>query len=423
MTVANYNNNENNKNNNLRITSDELKKKIDKGEDIFILDVRNQHEHDVWSVSYDRYQDTPVIPVDTITSRAALKQIPKDKEIITFCTHGQRSSNAAKMLSELGYRVKTIEGGLDGWSNLYDIALVDIGSDIPLKIWQIRRISKGCMSYLVASLKDKKATVIDATCNIDTVIKNILEENELKITRVIDTHMHADHLSGATRIASKYGAEISVSSLEKYNTENIDSEKYLKRRLIQDGEKLEIGDEIYLEAVHTPGHTDGSISFKLEVKGTSKLKTDNGGVGNNTDNSNTNITDSKYLLFTGDTIFVNGVGRPDLHNKSEEYTQKLYQTYQQKLFNLPDKTIILPSHYSLSFKHEKPVFDTIESIKQKLKSISKSEKDFINYVTSNIPPQPMNYEQIVSINRNMISCDRVEQQNLEAGPNSCGIKA
>ncbi len=420
MTVANYDNNENN---NLRITSDELKKKIDEGEDIFILDVWNQHEHDAWSVSYDRYQDTPVIPVATITSSAALKQIPKDKEIITFCTHGQRSSNAAKILSELGYRVKTIEGGLDGWSSLYDVVLVDIDSDIPLKIWQIRRISKGCMSYLIASLQDKKATVIDATCNIDTVIKNILEENELKITRVIDTHMHADHLSGATRIASKYGAEIAVSSLEKYNTENIDSEKNLKSRLIQDGEKLEIGDEIYLEAVHTPGHTDGGISFKLEVKGTNKLKTDSRVVSNNTDNSNTNITDSKYLLFTGDTIFVNGVGRPDLHNKSEEYTQKLYQTYQQKLFNLPDKTIILPSHYSLSFKHEKPVLDTIQSIKQKLKSNSKSEKDFMNYVISNIPPQPMNYEQIVSINRNMISCDRVEQQNLEAGPNSCGIKA
>ena len=118
------------------------------------------------------------------------------------------------MLSKLGYRVKVIEGGLEGWSNLYDIALVGTDSDI-LKIWQIRRVSKGCMSYLVASLKDKKATIIDATCKIDTVLKDIVEENGLKITRVIDTHMHADHLSGATRIASKYGAEISVHSLRK----------------------------------------------------------------------------------------------------------------------------------------------------------------------------------------------------------------
>ena len=59
MTVANNDRNDNNKNNNLRITSDELKKKIDKGEDMFILDVRNQHEHDAWSVSYDRVSKYP----------------------------------------------------------------------------------------------------------------------------------------------------------------------------------------------------------------------------------------------------------------------------------------------------------------------------------------------------------------------------
>ena len=410
MKVANNNSNDNNKNHNLRITSDELKKKIDNGEDIFILDVRNQHEHNAWSVSYDRYQDTPVIPVDTITSSASLKQIPKDKEIVTFCTHGQRSSNAAKMLSELGYKVKTIEGGLDGWSNLYDIAVVETDSDI-LKIWQIRRVSKGCMSYIVASLKDKKATIIDPTCKFETVLKDILEENGLKITRVIDTHMHADHLSGSTRIASKYGAEISISSLEKYDTKDLDSEKSMKHTLIHDGEKLEIGDGIYLEAIHTPGHTDGSISFKLEIRGTGEMKTEN------------DVRNSKYFLFTGDTIFVNGVGRPDLHKKSEEYAQKLYQTYQQKLFNLLDKAVILPAHYNSGFKHAKPVFDTIKSIKQKLNSITQSEKDFLNYITSNIPPQPMNYEQIVSINKNLTPCDRVEQQDLESGPNSCGISA
>ncbi len=77
--------------NNLIIKPDELKKKIDKGEDVFIVDVRNQQEHDMWSLSYDRYQDSTVIPVDKIDLAESLKQIPKDKEIITFCTHGQRS--------------------------------------------------------------------------------------------------------------------------------------------------------------------------------------------------------------------------------------------------------------------------------------------------------------------------------------------
>ena len=64
------------------------KKKIDSGEDIFIIDVRNREEHESWKVSYDRYKDTAVIPIDDLSSPEALKQIPKDKEVVTFCGHG-----------------------------------------------------------------------------------------------------------------------------------------------------------------------------------------------------------------------------------------------------------------------------------------------------------------------------------------------
>ncbi len=132
---------------------------------------------------------------------------------------------------------------------------------------------------------------------------------------------------------------------------------------------------------------------------------------------------SNYYLFTGDTIFVNGVGRPDLHDKSEDYTNKLYHTYHDVIFNLPDKTIILPAHYSSYFENEKPVLDSLGAIKQKLTSIIDPKNRFINFVTSNIPPHPMNYEKIVYLNKNLISCDRVNQADLESGPNSCGIKA
>lgn len=158
----------------LTIKPEELKKKIDKGEDIFILDVRNQEEHDKWSVSYDKYKDSSIIPIDQISSIESLQHLPKDKEIVTFCTHGQRSSSAAKTLSSLGYKVRTIEGGLDGWSALYDVAPIDTGRN-DIKIWQIRRISKGCMSYVVASTQDKNALLMDATCNIDNTINELLK--------------------------------------------------------------------------------------------------------------------------------------------------------------------------------------------------------------------------------------------------------
>jgi glyoxylase-like metal-dependent hydrolase (beta-lactamase superfamily II)/rhodanese-related sulfurtransferase len=400
-------------NHNLQIKPEDLKKKIDKGEDIFILDVRNPEEHKSWKVSYDKYQDSPVIPIDTLSSPDALKQIPKDKEIVTFCGHGIRSMGAAKMLAEMGYKVKSIEGGLDGWNSVYDIATINDATS-PVRIWQIRRVSKGCMGYMIAAASDRKAIVIDPTCEIDNATSTIVNENDLKITKVIDTHMHADHLSGATRLAKKYAADLYISSLEGYEIINRDGEgSTLNVKSIKDGDKIEIGDETVLEAIHTPGHTNGSISFKLQIEN-SKIRDK----GDNLEGNN-----KRNYLFTGDTLFIDGVGRPDLHNKAEEFTYNLYNSYHQKILSLPDETLILPAHFSGSFSHEKPISNTINSIKQKMNLLSASQQEFVKFVTSSIPPQPMNYEKIISINKNMIPCDKVEQKDIEAEPNSCGIKA
>jgi glyoxylase-like metal-dependent hydrolase (beta-lactamase superfamily II)/rhodanese-related sulfurtransferase len=401
-------------NHNLQIKPEDLKKKIDKGEDIFILDVRNPEEHKSWKVSYDKYQDSSVIPIDALSSPDALKQIPKDKQIVTFCGHGNRSMGAAKMLAEMGYNVKSIEGGLDGWNSVYDIAAINDATS-PIRIWQIRRVSKGCMGYVIATASDKKAVVIDATCEIDNAISKIVKENDLKITKVIDTHMHADHLSGASRLAKKYAVDLYISSLEGYEIINRNGEgSSLNIKSIKDGDKLEIGDETVLEAIHTPGHTNGSISFKLQINDNSKISDK----GYNIDKNN-----KRTYLFTGDTLFIDGVGRPDLHNKAEEFTRNLFNSYHQKILNLSDETLILPAHFSGSFSHEKPISKTIKSIKQKMNLLSASQQEFVKFVTASIPPQPINYEKIISINRNMIPCDKVEQNDIEAGPNSCGIKA
>ena len=271
------------------------------------------------------------------------------------------------------------------------------------------------MSYVIASITEKTAVLIDPTCGIDSVIDDLIGTHQLTISNVIDTHMQADHLSGATKIGLKYNAQINISSAEKYIIESVSPEYHSSIKRIADGDRIKIGDEFYLEAIHTPGHTEGSMSFALDInhavgEDPQKLETGN------------NIPAHPLLLFTGDTIFVNGVGRPDLYNKAQEYTANLYQTYQQKIFSMPDSAIVLPTHYSESFAHSKPIFNTLKSIKQKLEHITHSENSFSDYVSSNIPPQPMNYDKIVKINRNLISCETVFFRDLEAGPNSCGIR-
>jgi glyoxylase-like metal-dependent hydrolase (beta-lactamase superfamily II)/rhodanese-related sulfurtransferase len=406
-------NDKNKSNDNFQIKPTELKKKIDSGENIFILDVRNPEEHESWKVSYDKFRDTPVIPIDALSSPEMIKQIPKDKQVVTFCGHGNRSMSAAKILSEKGYDARSIEGGLDGWNSVYDIApIIDVDSF--LKIWQIRRVSKGCMSYMIASPSDKKAVIIDPTCEIDNnAISNIVNNNDLRITAVIDTHIHADHLSGATRVAQKYGGKVYVSSLEPYEVKNRHDHD-LNVKLIGEGDKITIGDGIVLEVIHTPGHTSGSMCFKLQVNDITET-TDNG--YESKDNK------TPIYLFTGDTLFVDGIGRPDLHNKAEEFTRDLYTSYHHKILDLPEETFILPAHYSNAFEHSKPILSTIKSSKEAMGLLSASEDKFVRYVTTSIPPQPMNYEKLLSINKLMTRCDTIEEKDIEAGPNSCGIRA
>jgi glyoxylase-like metal-dependent hydrolase (beta-lactamase superfamily II)/rhodanese-related sulfurtransferase len=390
-----------------QIKAESLKQKMDKGENIFILDVRTPEEHKTWKISYDKYKDSSLIPIDDLSSPDALKSIPKDKEIVTFCSHGNRSMSAAKILSQHGYNAKSIKGGLDAWNDVYDVAVIPTidnnkSSRSPLRIWQLRRVSKGCMTYLVSSASkedndgsSRNAIVIDPTCGVNEPINKIAKENNLRITNVIDTHMHADHVSGAMKLAKVIGNGVYVSSIEGYQIDNNTGQMTVNQ--IRDGDKIQLSDSIHIDAIHTPGHTKGSMSFRLTL------------------NDNTNY------LFTGDLLFVDGIGRPDLHNKAEEFTGSLFDTYHQKILNLPDETIILPAHFSGSFEHEKPVFASIGSVRKKVKVLSVSQDEFTKFIMNNIPIQPVNYKKIIDINKNLLPCDTIKVSDLEAGPNSCGI--
>lgn len=399
---------------NLQLEPAILKQKMDKGEDIFIVDVRTPEEYNAWKISYDKYRNPFLIPIDELFE--SFEKIPKNKEVVTVCSHGNRSLLAAKFLKQLGYDVRSVKGGMIGWSKVYDISVVTDIIHSPIKIWQVRRVSKGCMAYIIASKVDNNAVVIDPSCETNEAILEITYENALRITKVIDTHMHADHVSGLISLAkniSKSGAvSVNISSLERYEVsqkrdelENDNNDNNLTINKIQDNDKIYVGKNVELKAILTPGHTNGSMCFLLD----------------NASDITSNISNDVKYLFSGDTIFVDGIGRPDLHNKAEEYTNNLYSTLKEKILKLPDETIILPAHYSMSFEHEKPILNTLGSIKKEVKFLSLSRDEFIRSVSNSIPVQPVNYKTIIEMNKNVTQCDNLQIQNLEAGPNSCGI--
>ena len=404
---------------NQEIDPEELKKKIDNNENIFLLDVRTPQEYKAWRISYENHNNPKLIPVDHLFMKdpTLLEEIPKEKEIVTICAHGNRSMIAAKILTQLGYNVKSVKGGMAGWNKIYDVAEIPVHKEAPFKIWQIRRISKGCMGYIISSKEDKTATVIDPSREIYESFLQTSKDNELQITQLIDTHQHADHVSGIVKLIKIKTPETNMgktnlffSSLEEYDS----SETELKNIMyVKDGDKLSVGDNVTLRAIHTPGHTNGSMSFIIEY-------TPN-------DNNNSNNKDHIHsYLFTGDTLFVDGVGRPDLRDEAKKFAELLYDTYHKKILQLPDDTVVLPAHFngtSIALKHTVPIIETLGTIKKRVKFLSMNKEEFIDYIADTVQPRPGNYKTIISINKKMLPYDEIEMADLEAGPNSCAISS
>ena len=403
-----------------QINPSDLKKKIDNNEDIFILDVRTPQEYESWRLSYERHKTPKLIPVDSLLAQGSplIEEIPKDKEIITICAHGIRSMAAANFLSQLGYDVKSLSGGMAGWNKVYDVAQVPVPRQASFRIWQIRRVSKGCMGYMISSIQDKKAVVIDPSREIYESFVKVAEDNGLLIINVIDTHQHADHVSGVAKLVKSIKMNTNpeifayFSSFEEYNgNENtgLHNIKYLR-----DGDVVEVGKNVRLKVIHTPGHTKGSMSFFIEPSTSNQD-------GDETDG---NILPYEYYLFTGDTLFIDGIGRPDLRDEARDFAGLLYETYHQKIDKFPLNTLILPAHFnaaSVILKHGIPIYGTLDSLKKKIRLLSMNKEEFVSLVTETVPPKPMNYKTIISINKKMLPYDEVEIPDLEAGPNSCSI--
>ena len=157
-------------------------------------------------------------------------------------------------------------------------------------------------TYLIASNKGREALIIDPVLeNINTYL-NLLKELDLKLVKVIDTHIHADHITALNELNKRTNCTRIMG--EKSKSEVID----LK---VKENDKIDI-DKISLKAIYTPGHTDCSYSFLM-----------------------------KDRVFTGDTLLINGTGRTDFQNGDPFQS---YDSIFNKILKLPNNTIVYPAH-------------------------------------------------------------------------------
>lgn len=353
------------------ITPDNLAQKL---ESVFLLDVRNTDEYSEFQIP-----GSINIPLGDLFDSKTIAKIPKDKEIVTICPHGNRAMIASFALARAGIDSKTLEGGLAGWNQV--LKPVTIVRE-PVQIIQVQKIGKGCLSHILES--DGEAIVIDPLYPFEKYI-DIAKNQGFQITKIIDTHQHADHVSAARDLAKDTSAKLYLSKYEGYT---------LDANFVGDKDQIQFG-KSNLRIIHTPGHTPGSLSY---------------------------LVNEKYV-FTGDILFVESIGRPDLRDKAEEFTEDLYNTLHEKLLKLPSNTMVFPTHHSQDVEPIKDAFySTIEQSK-KLPWLDISKQEFIRKVVAITLPRPMNYQKIIAVNKGELELKKSEIPDLEIGPNRCAIDA
>lgn len=368
------------------ISSADLKKWLDQdggGDGLFMLDVREPDEFKDWNI-----EGSINIPLSKLaSSKESITNLPKDKRIVTICPHGNRSTVAKYLLQRYGFNVGNLEGGLKSWSISLEDAYKEFRTGTGMvRLYQIRRIGKGCMSYILES--DGDAAVIDPVYPAKYYLSKVLEIGA-KITKVFDTHQHADHVSSAVELSEKTGAKLCLSGYEQYNQTSTP---------LYHGSAEKVG-AIELNVIHTPGHTVGSLALLLQAQ------------------------DDVSLLFTGDTLFVEGVGRPDLRDKSREFSEKLYDTLHYKIMTLPDNVLIFPAHVDKFIKAGEIISANLGWLKKNANLLQLQKNDFIAKIVSQTMSTPPNYRQIISINMGKAPVPQTSADifELECGPNRCNI--
>jgi hydroxyacylglutathione hydrolase len=258
---------------------------------------------------------------------------------------------------------------------------------------QIIHEDLGCASYLVGDPAAGVAAVVDPQWDIDPYV-NLARLHGVRIEHVLETHTHADHVSGHGRLARASGAAIHVNELSGAEHEH---------EPFADGWTLELGDSVSIEAVHTPGHRPEHTSFLLRDG-------ERGG--------------DPVAVLSGDSLFVGDVARPDLAVDPREGAASIFRSLHERLLALPDEVEVWPGHLggSLcgSFGIDLKTSSTIGFERRHNRALAIAEEaEFIENAVTSLGERPPNVERIVALNRGPLiesigSPARLTPRRLEA---------
>ena len=364
-----------------QVDTDTLRQWLDARRPVTVVDVRGDEDRAQWGIPGSVHVNAYEALRGGLPGALAELDLPRDRPVVTVCNAGRVSQTAAAILSERGFDARSLTGGMKAWSLAWNTAPVPL-ADSSARVIQVRRTGKGCLSYIVGS--GDEAAVIDPSAATD-VYSAIADAQGWSIRFVLDTHVHADHLSRARELANWTGSTLLLPPQDRVA---------FPFTPFTEGGRIRIGTAV-ITALHTPGHTNESSAFLL----------------------------NDTALFTGDTLFTNGVGRPDLHADPDVAHGRAAALFASlmRLRQLGDGIVVLPGHTSepIAFDN-RAIAAPLRAIDTWLSAWLTSESSFVERVTSGLPPTPPNFARIVALNEaGEMPGDPTE---LEAGANRCAVR-
>jgi glyoxylase-like metal-dependent hydrolase (beta-lactamase superfamily II) len=233
----------------------------------------------------------------------------------------------------------------------------------------------------------ERCIVVDPTRQPQPYLE-LAAEHGMTVTHVVDTHVHADHVSGGPALAADLGVE--------YHLPPEDCGGYVPfpNRPLKDGDVLDLGSaEVKVMSMHLPGHTPGTIALLV----------------------------SNAVLLVGDTVFVRGLGRPDLTGQAEELARDLFRSVHERLRPLDPRTIIAPAHWSsaVEINSEGLVVTTLEDVFTATLLNERAMERFVEEIVTSLPAAPPSYDTIRLVNSGKVAPPEDEIDILDVGRNQC----
>ncbi len=359
----------------------ELADRLAQREPLTVLDIRVDAD---WPIEADSATLLHV-PADQVLAAPAAVAEQVRGPVAVVCNRGLMAEQVVGALRAEGADAQVVAGGMRGWITALRAWPVDLGLE-GVEVVQVQRPGRGCLSYLVAS--EGEAVVVDPAPDA-AYFAALADALGVRITQVIDTHIHADHLSGARALAEATGARLRLS------------EPALERGLafadqvvpIADGEEIALG-ATTLRVLALPGHTTDM----------------------------TGIVIGERAVLSGDSLFADGIARPDLQrgdpDGAQEMAQLLHRTLHERLLSLPGDVVLLPGHAHPGV-HAGPVAATLDEVRAAVPELAIDDPaEFAQELTAEMPARPANYEAVIAVNSGTHPFD----PELESGGNSCATR-